>query len=294
MITHTVIKIADGQIHSALSGTSSNPAILFLHGWPENWKSYEKLIELAGESYFAVAIDLPGIGDSLVPAAPFLKVEIAKLVHKIVETMNLEDLTLVGHDVGGQVAFSYLHEYPNKLRAAVILDVVIPGLRPWDEVLRNPYLWHFAFHSIPRLPEIVVTGKEKEYFEYFYNAIAAHPERITPQAKEAYIQAYSRPDSLTTGFNWYRGFSDDAKYNKMLIEQGRTITTPVLYMRGDQSSGNIDQYAAGFADAGLRNLKTRIVPDSGHFMAEEQPTYVWKSILEFMTNELGPGFRKPA
>jgi pimeloyl-ACP methyl ester carboxylesterase len=282
MITHTTIEVGKGKIHAAKLGLPSDPAILFLHGWPENWRSYEKIIELAGKTYFAVAIDLPGVGDSVFPNAPFLKVEIARLIHKIVKKMNLNDLTIVGHDVGGQIAFSYLHEYPNELKAAVIMDVVIPGLNPWDEVLRNPYLWHFAFHSIPKLPETMVAGKQKEYFEFFYTAIAAHPERITSQAKEDYIRAYSSPESLSTGFNWYRGFSDDSKYNKKLVELGKVITTPLLYMRGERSGGNIDQYVVGFADAGLRNLRTTVVPDSGHFMAEEQPDYVWESIAYFI------------
>ena len=282
MIDHTIIDIENGQIHVAQSGLPTNPAILFLHGWPENWRSYEKVMGLAGKTHFAVAIDLPGVGDSVLTDAPFLKVEIAKFVHKIVKKLNLTDLTIVGHDVGGQIAFSYLQEYPTELKAAVILDVVIPGLTPWDDVLRNPYLWHFAFHSIPELPETVVFGKQKEYFEFFYNAITAHPERITSQAKEDYIRAYSSLDALSTGFNWYRSFSEDSKFNRKLIELGKPITTPVLYMRGERSGGNMDQYAAGFAEAGLKNLKTKIVPDSGHFMLEEQPDFVWGSILDFM------------
>jgi pimeloyl-ACP methyl ester carboxylesterase len=282
MIKHTMIDVENGKIHVAQSGSPTNPAILFLHGWPENWRSYEKILELAGKTHFATAIDLPGVGDSVYADAPFLKVEIAKVVHQVVEKLNLTDLTIVGHDVGGQIVFSYLQEYSEELKAAVILDVVIPGLNPWDEVLRNPYLWHFAFHTILELPETVVFGKQKEYFEFFYNAITAHPERITAQAKEDYIRAYSRLGALSTGFNWYRGFSGDAKFNRKLIELGKSIPTPVLYMRGDRSGGNMDLYVAGFVDAGLRNLKTKIVPDSGHFMLEEQPDFVWESILDFM------------
>lgn len=282
MISHKTIEVENGEIHVAQIGSPSNPAILFLHGWPENWRSFEKLMEITGKEYFAIAIDLPGIGDSIIPDAPFLKVEIAKLIHKIVKKMNLNDLTIVGHDVGGQIAFSYLYEYPDELKAAVILDVVVPGLNPWDEVLRNPYLWHFAFHSISGLPETVVAGKQKEYFEFFYTAIAAHPERITSQIKEDYIRAYSSSDALSTGFNWYRGFTEDSKYNRNLVEQGKTITTPVLYMRGERSGGDMNQYIAGFTDAGLRNLKTKVVPDSGHFMAEEQPDIVWDSIADFI------------
>jgi pimeloyl-ACP methyl ester carboxylesterase len=196
--------------------------------------------------------------------------------------MKLSNPTLVGHDVGGQIVFSYLQQYPDALRAAVILDVVIPGLKPWEDVLRNPYLWHFAFHSIPELPESVVGGKEKEYFEFFYTAIAAHPERITAQAKEEYIRSYSNRRALSTGFNWYRGFQEDAQANRLLIEQKKEIRTPVLYMRGEKSGGVMTHYAEGLSDAGIRNLSTRVIPDSGHFMAEEQPELVWRAIAGFL------------
>ncbi len=282
MIEHSIIEINNGKIHIAQDGSPNSSPLLFLHGWPENWKAYERVIELACTKYFAVAIDLPGIGESVYPNAPFLKIEIAKVIHKIVEKLKLKNLTIVGHDVGGQIAFSYLHEYPKDLKAAVIMDVVIPGLNPWEEVLRNPYIWHFAFHSIPKLPETLVNGKQKDYFEFFYNAIAAHPEKISSHTKENYIRAYSSPESLTTGFNWYRGFSEDVKYNKKLIEQHKAISTPLLYMRGDRSFGKIEQYASGFADAGLLDVTAKIVPDSGHFMVEEQPELVWEFIEDFL------------
>lgn len=282
MTTHESIEVDGGRIHVAHAGSPSDPAILFLHGWPENWKSYEKLMTLSEKSFFAVAIDLPGIGDSVFQDAPYVKAKIAASVHQVIATMKLSNPTLVGHDVGGQIAFSYLQRYPEAIRAAVILDVVIPGLKPWEEVLRNPYLWHFAFHSIPRLPETVVSGKEKEYFEFFYTAIAAHPERVTAQAKEEYIRSYSRPEALSTGFNWYRGFQEDAKANRALVGEKREITTPVLYMRGEKSGGQMSQYEEGLADAGIHNLTTRIIVNSGHFMAEEQPELVWRAIAEFL------------
>ncbi len=239
-------------------------------------------MRLAGKTHFAVAIDLPGIDESVMSNAPFQKAEIAKLVKDVVNKIGLKDLTIVGHDIGGQIAFSYLCAYPTELKAAIILDVVIPGLPPWDDVIRNPYLWHFAFHSIPKLPEIMVAGREKEYFEYFYTAIAAHPEKIPERTKADYIQSYSSPGSLKTGFNWYRGFGEDAEYNRKIIEQNREITTPVLYMRGEKSGGNMDQYAAGLKTAGIKNLETRVVPDSGHFMVEEQTDKVWKLIYDFI------------
>jgi pimeloyl-ACP methyl ester carboxylesterase len=282
MTNHREIGLKRGIVRVVESGLNGKPPILFLHGWPQNWRAYEKILDLAGKEYHAVAIDLPGVGGSVFPDAPFLKEDVAAVIRETVEVLGLEKPTIVGHDVGGQIAFSYLHRYANEISAAVIMDVVIPGLKPWEEVLRNPYLWHFAFHSIPSLPETVVSGKQSAYFEFFYNAIAAHPERITVEAKKDYIRAYSEPEALSTGFNWYRGFAEDAKRNSAIVEEGKTVNVPVLYLRGERSGGNLETYAAGLTDGGLVNLRTGRIADSGHFMTEEQPEAVWEAIQGFV------------
>jgi pimeloyl-ACP methyl ester carboxylesterase len=134
-----------------------------------------------GEEHLVVAMDLPGIS-----------------------TNRRRDVTLVGHDVGGQIVYAYLHAYPDDLRAAVIMNVAVPGVEPWSEVIRNPYIWHFGFHAVPNLPELLVQGHQAEYFGYFYDTIAARPGAVHPRARQIYVEAYARPEALRTGFEWYR------------------------------------------------------------------------------------------
>lgn len=133
---------------------------------------------LENKKCFAVAIDLPGISDSLFPGAPLLKHEIAGIINKVVNKLAWHAMIIAGHDVGGQIVFLYIQEYPNEIKSAVIMEVVIPGLNPWNSILKNPNLWHFAFYSISELPEILVAGNQKDYLEYFYNAIAAVLKKI--------------------------------------------------------------------------------------------------------------------
>ena len=120
--------------------------------------------------------------------APSTKRDIADCIHEFVEKMGLKHLTLVGHDVGGQIVYSYIHSYANELNGAVIMNVVIPGVKPWEDVIRNPYIWHFGFHAIRNLPEILVTGKERPYCDYFYDTISTHPERITDDVRNSYVR----------------------------------------------------------------------------------------------------------
>ena len=169
-------------------------------------------MELASRNVRAVAIDLPGVGGSSGEPTDGSKRQIARVAHDVVHDMGLQDVTLVGQDVGGMVAYAYARAY--ELARVVIADVVIPGVDPWDEVLRNPYLWHFAFHSIPGLPERLVTGHQAEYFDYFYDIISADPARITAGARASYVEAYATDTALTSGFNWYRTFPLDAGQNR--------------------------------------------------------------------------------
>jgi pimeloyl-ACP methyl ester carboxylesterase len=286
MLNHTKVNVSNGSLHIVESGSSQDPAVLFLHGWPENWSAYEQLMQLAGKKAHALSIDLPGIGESSMKSPPSTKRDIADCIHELVEALQLKCLTLVGHDAGGQVVFSYLSRYADELERAVIMNVAVPGIKPWEDIIRNPYIWHFHFHSIPNLPETLVTGKERQYFDYFYNIISAHPEKISEKSRSEYAKAYSTPSALNTGFNWYRAFYHDAKENnEILLTHALQIETPLLYLRGELESGAIEQYVEGFKEAGIKDVRGEIIQDSGHFAPEEQPEAVWKKIAAFMELE---------
>ena len=254
-------------------------SILFLHGWPEDWSSMRQLMVRASRNAHAVAIDLPGIGGSWAARRAGTKSEIARLVLELAQKLELRDLAIVGHDVGGMVAFTCLRAQPSPLRAVVIMSVVVPGLKPWDEVIRNPNIWHFGFHKVSDLPELLVTDRQRPYFDFFFDSIAVHPERIDNDARERYVAAYSRPDALRTGFDWYRGFAEDAKQNASASD---SIETPLLYLRGSREPGDIATYAEGFRSAGVRRLSTAVIADSGHFTPEEQPEAAWAEIEQFL------------
>jgi pimeloyl-ACP methyl ester carboxylesterase len=276
---HRKVGVSGGQLHVVTAGDPArDESILFLHGWPQEWSSMRQLMMYASQNRSVAALDLPGIGGSLTAAASGAKSTIARRVIELIDTLRLRNVTVVGHDVGGMVAFACLRAGPARFRAAVIMSVVIPGLKPWEEVLRNPHIWHFGFHNIPVLPELLVAGKERAYFDFFFNNIAAHPERIDKAARERYVAAYDRPSALKAGFDWYRGFAEDAKENAVTD----AIETPVLYLRGTHEPGDISSYADGLRTAGIKRLYTALVEDSGHFTPEEQPAGVWREIERFL------------
>jgi pimeloyl-ACP methyl ester carboxylesterase len=281
MLHHRQVEAGGISIHVVEGGSSSKPAVLFLHGWPQNWAAFESImIGLSTEAY-VVAIDLPGIGDSQNPPRSNDKKTLAGYVSRLIESMGLSAVTFVGHDIGGQIVYAYLHSYPEELQRAVIMNVPVPSVDPWDEVKRNPYIWHFAFHAVRDLPETLVRGKEAEYFAFFYDAMSGRPGGVNEAARERYVKAYSRPEALHTGFEWYRAFPRDEKDN--IASKDHLIQTPVLYLRGEREGGDLERYVKGLRQSGLQNVEGRVIPNSGHYAADEQPDEVVAILRRFIT-----------
>ena len=263
---HRQVGVKGISIHVVEGGSVEKPAVLFLHGWPESWAAFESIMLSLADTYRVVAIDLPGVGESKGLPTSNDKKTLAGYVHELIETLGLEKVTLVGHDAGGQIVYAYLHRYPEALRQAVIMNVVVPGVEPWSEVVRNPYIWHFAFHSIPGLPEKLVEGKQADYFAFFYNVMTADPDAVSVPKRKRYTEAYTRPEALHTGFEWYRAFAQDEQDN--LSVKGQTVQTPVLYLRGEQEGGDLETYLKGFRESGLQNIQGQLVPGIGHWLDE--------------------------
>ncbi|MEV4096742.1 alpha/beta fold hydrolase [Streptosporangium saharense] len=275
---HTHVSIAGSPLHVVETGDPRGRPVLFLHGWPESWRTWRGVMETAGKDARLLAIDLPGVGDSTGPAPDGSKLHLAGVVHKLVQSLGLTGLTLVGHDAGGMIAYAYLRRYG--AARVVIMNTVIPGVPPWKDVLANPYIWHFGFHAVPALPETLVRGRQAAYFDYFYDVLSVDPARITPESRRAHAAAYERETALTAGFDLYRAFPQDARDNAALAEAG-PVDTPLLYLRGDGEGGDLTAYSRGLREAGVQRLTTALVPGVGHFAQEEAPARIWQLIDEF-------------
>ncbi|MER7756711.1 alpha/beta hydrolase [Kitasatospora sp. NPDC097643] len=287
-LRHSTVAIGELSLHLVESGHPEGRPYLFLHGWPESWRTWLGVMEAArGDDARIVALDLPGIGGSTGAVRDGSKRRLADGVHGLVRELGLTDATLIGHDAGGMAAYAYLRQYDDTARAVdhaidrvVIMNTVIPGVDPWNDVLRNPHIWHFGLHTVPDLPETLVQGRQAAYFDYFYDVLSADPRRITAESRAAHAAAYRSPAALTAGFDLYRAFAQDARDNTAFAAAG-PVETPLLYVRGDREGSDLLAYAQGFRDAGVRNLTTAMVADAGHFAQEEQPADVWALIRDF-------------
>jgi pimeloyl-ACP methyl ester carboxylesterase len=237
-------------------------------------------MEQASASYRCLAMDLPGIGGSTPHTLEGDKFFLARVIREAIDRLGLRQVTLVGHDVGGMIGFAYLKQFSD-LNRAVIMDTVIPGISPWQKVLANPYLWHFAFHAIPELPEKLVKDNLLPYFSYFYDALSANKYALSAETRQRHVSSYSSDTALTQGFNFYRAFGKDVEDNQ---RTSAPIATPVLYLRGSRESSDINEYEKGLADAGIQRLTVGVIKDAGHFAPEEAALAVWAAIAGFLNS----------
>ncbi|HKO90604.1 MAG TPA: alpha/beta hydrolase [Polyangiaceae bacterium] len=275
------LSIHVAEFREARRADPDRPGILFLHGWPENWSCFQGLMPRLSREFNVAAIDLPGIGESSTAPPSGDKLTLARYVRAVLRELGWKNASLVGHDVGGQIVFSYLKSYPGELSSAMLLNVAVPGVDPWSEIERNPHLWHFAFHAVAELPERLIAGREAEYFSFFYDAVAAQPGAVPAFARQRYAEAYRRPDSLRTSFEWYRSFAQDQIDNARVKQQH--VPTPVLYLRGDAERGiELERYLAGLRAHGLSQVYGDQLAGSGHFTPDEQPELLASRIETFV------------
>ena len=263
-------------MHVVDGGASNGSDVLFIHGWPEDWSVFEPVMQLLRGDIRVAALDLPGIGASEQASPSGDKATLAEYVRDVVVALGLRNVTLAGHDVGGQIAYAYLRAFPMDLSHAVIMNVAIPGVDPWPTMVSNPHIWHFGFHAIPELPEILVSGHLGAYFGYFFDVLAG-PEGVSRSVREAICTAYQRPDALRAGFDWYRAFPQDERVNTGYAGQPNQVPTTVV--RGDQPGLPIDQYVEGLRTAGLTQVRAETITECGHFAPSEQPGAV-AAVLE--------------
>ncbi len=290
--THHTAFVNGVRLHYVTSG-QGDPVVL-LHGWPQTWYQWRKIIPALAERYTVLAPDMRGLGDSSKPAGGYDKRTIADDIYKLVHYLGWERIFLVGHDWGGPVAYAYACAHPEEVRRLVILDVMIPGagLEEIPQMSRRGGLWHISFHSVRDLPEALIAGKECIYLSWFYRTAAYNPAAISEEDINEYVRCYSAPGGLRAGFEYYRALWDDVDHNK---ENAKTkLKMPVLALGGEQSFG-IRTLTSMQALA--ENVQGGVVERCGHWIAEERPDFLVEKLLAFFAEEQGaftaPGASKP-
>ena len=272
------VAVEGGTVSMTVGG--SGPPIVLLHGYAETSQMWRPLAIALAPRFTVIAPDLPGIGDSSVPASGADMKTSAQRVHTAVRAVSDQKAQVVGHDIGLMVAYAYATMYPQEVEKLALMDAFIPGVDGWEAVYNNPGIWHFRFYG--PTPEALVKGRERTYFEHFWNDFAADKNRSIPEAeRRAYTQAYARPGRMAAGFAYFASFPKTAVD---FAELAKTrLAMPVLSIGGDKSLGE----ALG---AQVRivapNATVVVLKDTGHWIMEERPQETMAALRRFL--EGGP------
>jgi pimeloyl-ACP methyl ester carboxylesterase len=277
--TQKVIASRDAEIDGAklhyMTAGSGTPLIL-LHGYAETSLMWKPIIPLLAERFTVIAPDLPGIGDSDIPANGLDMKSAAIRIHDLAKSLGVQKAEVVGHDIGLMVAYAYAAQFPAEVTKLVLMDAFLPGVAGWEAIYNDPNIWHFRFNG--PTPEALVKGREQTYFAYFWNDLAVDKTRSIPEeARKAYIAAYSRPGRMHAGWAYFVSFQQAAKDFAQLSQT--RLTMPVLTIGGDKSLGD----ALGRqAKVVATNVTVIVLKDSGHWIMEEKPKETTEALNNFL------------
>lgn len=273
---HTAI-VNDIRLHYVMAGRGE--PIVLLHGWPQTWYEWKDIIPVLAQSYTVIVPDLRGAGLSDKPVTGYDKLTLAKDIYLLIEQLGFKEVSLVGHDIGAMVAFTYANEYPEDVKKLVLLDVLLPGfgLEQLMDVA-NGGMWHFGFHMVDDLPETLVAGREYEYLNYYFKKLSYNPTSIKEEDIAEYVLQYSRPGALRAGFNYYRTLLEDGRYSQKYKEH--KLTMPILAYGGETSTGDyLRQSLLSIAD----HVEGGSIPECGHYIAEEKPEFLINALTKFLS-----------
>jgi pimeloyl-ACP methyl ester carboxylesterase/quercetin dioxygenase-like cupin family protein len=272
----TTREIATNGVTIHVRTGGKGPAVVLLHGYGETGDMWAPMAADLARDHTVIVPDLRGLGLSSKPAGGFDKKTQAGDVAGVMDALKVESADLVTHDIGNMVGFAFAAIHPARVKRFVLIDAPVPGVGPWEEILKNPLLWHFRFGG-PDM-ERLVAGRERIYLDRFWNEFSATPARFSEAARAHYARLYAMPGAMHSGFAQFAAFDQDAIDNRALLANGK-LAMPVLAAGGEKSFGPMMATVMRFAAS---DVTEAIVADSGHWIMEENPKATTAMVRAFL------------
>lgn len=253
------------------------PAVVLLHGFGDTGDMWAPLAAELVRDHTVIAPDLRGMGLSAHPRTGYTKRNQAVDIAGIMDELRVQKADLVTHDIGNMVGYALTAQYPALITRWAVIDAPLPGVGHWDDIIHSPALWHFNFRG----PDVerLVAGRERIYLDRFWNELSADPAKIDEETREHYANLYAQPEAMHDAFEQFAAFTKDAADNQELLNSGGKLQIPVLALGAEKSFG------AGMAEE-LRYVASDvtggIVPESGHWIMEENPQATVELVTKFL------------
>jgi len=273
-ISSKTLEVDGVALHYLTAG--HGPPLILLHGYAETSRMWRPVIPIFAERFTVIAPDLPGIGDSGIPRTGLDMKTSAIRIHALATALGVGKARVVGHDIGLMVAYAYAAQFPGETEKLVLMDAFLPGVEGWEAVYNSPSIWHFRFYG--PTPEALVKGRERVFFDHFWNDFAADKAHSIPEAdRQAYTEAYSRPGRMAAGFAYFQSFPQTALDFAAL---SRTpLTMPVLTIGGEKANGEILAKQVKLVSPTGRSV---VIPGAGHWILEEKPKETIDALRGFL------------
>jgi pimeloyl-ACP methyl ester carboxylesterase len=261
-------------IHVRVGG--KGPAVILLHGYGETGDMWAPLAINLARDHQVIVPDLRGMGLSTKPDGGYDKKTQGRDISGVLDALKIGKTDLVTHDIGNMVGYAFAAENPGRVTRFVLMDAPLPGVGPWEDILKNPLLWHFRFGG-PDM-ERLVAGRERIYLDRFWNEFSATPARFSEASRVHYATLYARPGAMHAGFSQFAAFDQDAIDNKAFVAKGK-LAMPVLAIGGSKSFGPMMATVMRFA---ATDVTEGVIADAGHWLMEEQPVATVKMVRDFL------------
>ena len=262
------------QIYVRVGG--EGPAVVLLHGYGETGDMWSPLAIRLVRNHTVIVPDLRGLGLSSRPAGGYDKKTQAADLAGVLDALKIEKVDLAAHDIGNMVGYAFAAQYPGRVGKFVLIDAPLPGIGPWDDIIRSHALWHFSFYGPDA--ERLVKGRERVYLDRFWNEFSADPKKFDEASRKHYAKLYAEAGAMHAGFEQFKAFDQDAMDNKAFVGKGM-LTMPILAVGGEKSFGPM---MATVMRAAATNVQGAIVPNSGHWLMEENPAATIKLVEDFL------------
>jgi pimeloyl-ACP methyl ester carboxylesterase len=262
--------------------------LICLPGWPQNWYSYHSVAIHLAKNFRVIIVDIRGMGSSAKPESGFDKKTMATDILELVKQLGFTKVNLMGHDIGGMVAMSFAFNFPEYIQKLIVLDgshpsegmlqmPLIPAAGTFGDKMdaNMPYAWWMGFNQVKGLPERLLEGRFHYVLDWLLNYVMIDDRKMSAFERSLYASLYNDPDSIRASNAWYQTFSQD-------IEDARQygqLTMPVLGI-GSNVSFNYMQMGLPYV---AKDVQVIGILTSGHYLYEEQPQEVIKTVIDFLT-----------
>ena len=280
-LRHHLVR-ANGILQHYVIAGEGEPVVL-LHGFAQTWREWRRdIMPALAAQYMVIAPDMRGVGDTERPVDGYEKRSMAEDLHALLGHLGVGPVLLAGHDFGAAVAYAYAAAHRDAVRKLAIMEMIMPGFG-YEQAMQVPFatdglgrnVWHLFFHDAPEIAEALISGRERMYLDWFHRHFAYNPTAVAVEDLDEYERAYAAPGGLRA-LDYYRTHFVDAEHNQETAKQPLTI--PVLALGGAGFLGPIvEQGMSSLAS----DVKGEIIPQCGHWVADEQPEYVISALQKF-------------